>query len=80
MSNDLKKLVEELESVLAQRGSLFDAPAREAFQSRIDSLKTAIEKEASAVELVKLYSEAFNLLAALLGVVTNVMTLLQLLQ
>lgn len=76
MSFDLKKLVEELESVLAQRGSSLDAPAREAVQARIDNLKRAVE-EASAAEVVKLRVEALNALATLLSVVTNVMTLLR---
>lgn len=76
MSIDLMKLVEELEIVLAQRGSSLDAPAREAIQARIDNLKRAVEG-ASAAEVVKLRVEALNALATLLSVVTNVMTLLR---
>lgn len=76
MSFDLKKLVEELESVLAQRGSSLDAPAREAVQARIDNLKRAVE-EASAADDARLRVEALNALATLLSVVTNVMTLLR---
>lgn len=76
MSFDLKKLVDELESVLAQRGSSLDAPAREAIQARIDNLKRAVE-EANAADVAKLRVEALNALATLLSVVTNVMTLLR---
>lgn len=76
MSLDLKKLVGELESVLAERGGSLDAPAREAVQVRIDNLKRAVEK-ANAAEAAKLRVEALNALATLLSVVTNVMTLLK---
>ncbi|KVR71552.1 hypothetical protein WK24_10765 [Burkholderia vietnamiensis] len=76
MSTNLKKLVGELESVLAQRGSSLDAPARDAFQAQIDSLKRAID-EADAAEASRLCYDALNVLAALLSVITNVMTLLR---
>ena len=76
MSNDLKKLVAELESVLDQRGSSLEAPAREALEARLISLKRAAE-EANAIEMVQLRMEAINTLAALLSIVTNVMTLLR---
>jgi hypothetical protein len=76
MSNDLKKLVGELERVLAERGSSLDAPAREAFQARIESLTRAID-EADVAEMNRLRFEALNVLATLLGVITNVMTLLK---
>ncbi|CAJ0733885.1 hypothetical protein QZN29_19715 [Burkholderia multivorans] len=76
MSSNLKKLVAELEKVLAERGDSLDAPAREAFQVQIDGLKRGID-EAKAAEISRLTLDALNVLAALLGVVTNVMTLLK---
>ena len=76
MSNDLKKLVEELESVLDQRGSSLEAPALEALEARLISLKRAAE-ESNANEIAQLRMEAINILAALVSIVTNVMTLLR---
>ncbi|MBK8132068.1 MAG: hypothetical protein IPK48_04725 [Gammaproteobacteria bacterium] len=76
MSYDLKKLVEELERVLIERGGSLDAPARDAFQAQIDSLKRASD-EADAAEISRLSIDALNVLAALLGVITNVMTLMR---
>lgn len=76
MSSDLKILVGELARVLAERGGSFDAPAREAFQAQIESLTRAID-EADAAEMYRLRLDALNVLAALLGVITNVMTLLK---
>ncbi|WP_322005869.1 hypothetical protein [Paraburkholderia tropica] len=76
MSSNLKKLVGELEKVLAERGDSLDAPAREAFQVQIDSLKRAVD-EATAAEIGRLTLDVLNVLATLLGVVTNVMTLLK---
>lgn len=76
MSKDLKRLVAELESVLATRGGSLEAPAREALEAQIGSLKKAVE-EANAEEAVRLRIDAVNALAALLSVVTNVMTLLR---
>ncbi|EMN5130288.1 MULTISPECIES: hypothetical protein [Burkholderia cepacia complex] len=76
MSTKLKKLVDELEQLLAQRGGSLDAPARDAFQARIDSLKRAVD-EADAAEASRLCYDALNVLAALLSVITNVMTLLR---
>lgn len=76
MSYDLKKLVEELERVLVERGGSLDAPARDAFQAQIDSLKRA-SGEANAAEISRLSIDALNVLAALLGVITNVMTLMR---
>lgn len=72
MSSDLKILVGELEKVLAERGSSLDAPARLVFQIQIENLTRAID-EADAVELYRLRSDALNLFAALLDVITNVM-------
>lgn len=74
MSRDLKKLVSELEVLLSERGGSFDAPARAAFESRIESLKQAIDL-ADATEARRLRVDALELLAALLSVVTNVMSL-----
>ncbi len=76
MSSNLKKLVGELESVLAERGSSLDAPVRDALQTRIDNLKREID-EANVAQISRLSSDALNLLAALLSVITNVMTLLK---
>lgn len=76
MSSDLKKLVGELERVLAERGGSLDAPARDAFQAQIDGLMRAVD-EADAAEMSQLRIDALNLLAVLLGVITNVMTLLR---
>lgn len=76
MSYDLKKLVGELERVLSERGGSLDAPARNMFQAQIDGLKQAIEKE-DAAEMSRLRYDALNILATLLSVVTNVMTLLR---
>ena len=76
MSYDLKRLVSELESVFAERGGLLDAPARDAFQARIDDLKRAVD-DADAAEMARLRVDALNVLAALLSVITNVVTLLK---
>lgn len=76
MSYDLKKLVEELERVLIERGGSLDAPARDVFQAQIDCLKRASD-EADAAEISRLSIDALNVLAALLGVITNVITLLR---
>lgn len=74
MRSDLKKLVEALERVLSERGGSLDAPAREAFYEQIDKLKRRVE-EAGETELWEVSAAALNLLAALLSVFTNVMTL-----
>ncbi|MGU7816987.1 hypothetical protein [Burkholderia sp. AW49-1] len=76
MSSNLKKLVGELELILVERGDSLDAPAREAFQVQIDNLKKEVD-EAKAAEIGRLTFDVLNVLAALLGVVTNVMTLLK---
>ena len=76
MSYDLKRLVSELERVFADRGGLLDAPARDAFQARIDDLKRAVD-DADAAEMARLRVDALNVLAALLSVITNVVTLLK---
>ena len=76
MSSELKRLVGELEILLAERGNLLDAPARDAFSTRIESLKRAID-EADAEATHRLTVDVFDLMAAVLSVVTNVMTLLK---
>jgi hypothetical protein len=74
MNTDLKKLVEALERVLAERGGSLDAPAREAFYEQIDKLKRRVD-EAGETDYWELSAAALNVLAALLSVVTNVATL-----
>jgi len=76
MSSELKKLVCELETMLAERGDLLDAPARDAFSTQIESLKKAID-EANAATSHRLMVDVMDLTAAVLSVVTNVMTLLK---
>jgi len=76
MSSDLKKLVGELERVFAERGGSLDAPARDAFQAQINGLMRAVD-EADAAEMSRLRFDALNVLAALLSVITNVMTFLK---
>lgn len=76
MSSELKKLVCELETMLAERGDLLDAPARDAFSTQIESLKKAID-EANAGTSRRLMVDVMDLTAAVLSVVTNVMTLLK---
>ena len=75
MSSDLKKLVNDLET-LVERGDLLDAPAREELITQIESLKRAID-DADAVTLQRLIAEALSIFANLLSVITNVMTLLK---
>lgn len=76
MSSELKRLVSGLETLLAERGDLLDAPARDAFSTQIESLKRAID-EADAAASRRLMVDAMDLTAAVLSVVTNVMTLLK---
>jgi hypothetical protein len=73
MNSELKTLVEALERVLSERGGSLDAPAREAFYEQIEKLKRRID-EAGETDFVELSAAALNVLAALLSVVTNVMT------
>lgn len=76
MSNDLKKLVAEIETTLEQQGGSLDAPAREALAAQIASLKEAVD-QANAAEMVKLRMDAMNLLATFISAITNVMSLLR---
>ena len=76
MSSDLKRLVGELGNLLATRGVLLDAPARDEFETWLDRLKKAVD-EADAEAADRLRVDALDLFAALLSVLTNVMTLLK---
>lgn len=76
MSSDLKRLVDELGNLLATRGVLLDAPARDEFETWLDRLKKAVD-EADAEAADRLRVDALDLFAALLSVLTNVMTLLK---
>jgi hypothetical protein len=76
MSLKLKRLVSELETQLAQRGDLPDAPARDAFNTQIESLKRAID-EADAEATQRLRVDVMELTAAVLSVITNVIALLK---
>lgn len=75
MSSDLKKLVSEIETILAERCGSLDAPARGDFEMQLESLKRAIDA-AEAAELRRLTFDALNVVAALLSIITNVTTLL----
>lgn len=74
MSSDLKKLVDALEKVFHEQNGSLDAPAREAFQVQIDKLKKGVD-EADAEKARQLSADALDVLASLLSVITNVMTL-----
>jgi hypothetical protein len=76
MTSDLKRLALELRQLIEERGGLLDAPAREAFELRIELLTRGID-EAEAAQGARLQVEALDLFAALLSVITNVMTLLK---
>lgn len=74
--SDMKKLVAELEYLLGVRGGSLDAPARDEFRARLDGLNKGID-EAEAAEASRIGNDLIELTAALLSVVTNVMTLLK---
>jgi hypothetical protein len=76
MTSDLKRLALELHQLFEERGGLLDAPAREAFERRIEILIRDID-DAEAAQEARLQVEALDLFAALLSVITNVMTLLK---
>ncbi|MCB1925833.1 MAG: hypothetical protein KDJ27_19185 [Gammaproteobacteria bacterium] len=76
MSSDLKKLVDELEVLLIERGGSLDAPARREFEGQIERLRTSIDG-ADVVRTAWLRKEALQTLASLLSVLTNVITLLK---
>ncbi|MCP3019629.1 hypothetical protein [Cupriavidus basilensis] len=72
----LKNLVQELDELLDQNHGQLDTEVFAAMQFKVDQLKQKID-EADAATQRHLASEALRLLAALLSVVTNVMTLLK---
>lgn len=74
--SDMKRLVDELESQLDVRGGMLDAPARNEFRARLDDLKQAIDA-AEAAEAQRIANDLIEFAAALLSVITNVMTLLK---
>lgn len=76
MSSKLKKLVGELEVLVAERGNLLDARARESFTAQLENLKRAIEEE-DAEASARLVGECLMVTAEVLSIVTNVMTLLK---
>ena len=74
--SDMKRLVDELDYLLAVRGGSLDAPARDEFRARLDGLNKAIDV-AEAAEAHRIGNDLIDLTAALLSVVTNVITLLK---
>lgn len=76
MSDDMKRLVAELERVLLERGGSLDAPARDDLNDRIDRLKRALDM-ATAAEALRMKAEVLNILAVLLSLVTNVTSLMK---
>ena len=72
----LKKLVQELETTLNERGGSLDASAKKQFEARIEALKEALDEE-DATKLERLRVDALLLMANLLSAITNVMTLLK---
>lgn len=76
MFSDLKRLVLEFEKILIQRGNSLDAPARDAFVTQINDLIRRVD-EAEADEASRIKTDSLNLLAALLSVITNVMSFLK---
>lgn len=76
MFSDLKRLVLEFEKILIQRSNSLDAPARDAFVTQINDLIRRVD-EAEADEASRIKTDSLNLLAALLSVITNVMSFLK---
>jgi len=76
MFDDLKRLVEELERALLERGGSLDAHALNELNARIESLKRAIDFATDA-ESKRLVAEGFSILAALLSIATNIASLLR---
>lgn len=72
----LKNLVQELEELLDQNHGRLDTNVSVAMKFKVDQLKQKID-EADAAQQRQLASEALRLLAALLSIVTNVMTFLK---
>lgn len=73
---NLKNLVQELQQLLDQHHGQLNTEVLAAMQFKVDQLKQKID-EADAAQQRQLASEALRLLASLLSVVTNVMTLLK---
>lgn len=73
---NLKNLVQELQQLLDQHHGQLNTEVSAAMQFKVDQLKQKID-EADAAQQRQLASEALRLLASLLSVVTNVMTLLK---
>ncbi len=72
----LKNLVQELDELLDQNRGRLDTNVSVDMKFKVDQLKQKID-EADAAQQRQLASEALRLLAALLSIVTNVMTLLK---
>ena len=71
----LKDLVLEFEELMHQHHGQLNTEVSAEMQFKVDQLKQKID-EADAVEMRQLAAEALELLATLLSIVTNVMTLL----
>lgn len=73
---NLKNLTQELETLLDQNRGQLNTEVFASLKLKIDSLKQEVES-ANAAQRRQLAAEALRLLAVLLSVVTNVMTLLK---
>lgn len=71
----LKDMVLEFEELMHQHHGQLNTKVSAEMQFKVDQLKQKIE-EADAAEMRQLAAEALELLATLLSIVTNVMTLL----
>lgn len=73
---NLKNLTQELETLLDQNRGQLNTEVFASLKLKIDSLKQEVDS-ADAAQRRQLAAEALRLLAVLLSVVTNVMTLLK---
>jgi hypothetical protein len=73
--DSLKDLVLEFEELMHQHHGQLNTEVSTEMQFKVDQLKQKIV-EADAAEMRQLAAEALELLATLLSIVTNVMTLL----
>lgn len=73
---NLKKQVEELEKLFDLTHGQLNTEVRAAMKQKIDLLKEQADK-ADATNRRRIVSEAIRLMASLLSIVTNVMTLLE---
>lgn len=73
---NLKNLTQELETLLDQNRGQLNTEVFASLKFKIDSLKQEVDS-ADAAQRRQLAAEALRLLAVLLSVVTNVMTLLK---